>query len=109
MALVDDQRASYNLQAGLVNRGCAAGAISVTDCQSASDAGQAAVKAYSDLRTRILTRDSVDSTTILNWLLLIAKAVGSAYGIPLPLGQLGAHGALGAPAGHLPAPLPLMP
>ena len=109
MALVDDQRASYNLQAGMVNRACQARALPVAECQSASDAGQAAVTAYRDLRTRLLTRESVDSGSLLNWLLLIAKAVGAAYGIPIPMLPAVAHGALGAPAGALPPPMPLMP
>lgn len=84
MALVDDQAASYNRQAGLVNRACAAGAIPGDECAAAADAGKDAVKAYQDLRTKILTRDSVDQTAILNWVLLIAKAVAAAYGFPIP-------------------------
>ncbi len=102
--LVEDERARYNLQAGLVNRACAAGALSFEECKASVDNATEAVAEYQKIRERILKRESIDGAVILKWLALIGGAVGRAYGIPIP--ALSARE--GVRPGLSPPPLPLM-
>jgi hypothetical protein len=100
--LIDDERARYNQQAGFVNRACAAGALSPTECQLSADDAKEAVKQYQGLRARLLAKQTIDSSEILKWLLIIGAAIGRIYGIPIP----SAATAIARPAAPT---LPLMP
>lgn len=102
MAMVDDERGRYNLQAGLVNRACLAHALTVEDCQAAAEDGKEAVKQYTAIRKALLAKETVTADTIIHWLLVIGNAVAHAYGIPVPTIQA-------APNAARPPTLPLMP
>lgn len=84
MAMVDDERNRYNLQAGLVNRACVAHALTLEECQTAAEDGKEAVKQYTAIRTALLAKETVTADSIIHWLLVIGSAVAHAYGIPIP-------------------------
>lgn len=102
MAMVDDERGRYNLQAGLVNRACLAHALPLEECQAASEDGKEAVKQYTAIRAALLAKETVTADTVIHWLLIIGSAVAHAYGIPVPTLQA-------APSAAKPPVLPLMP
>jgi hypothetical protein len=101
--LIEDEKARYNLGAGLVNRACLAHALTPEECQASADAGKDAVKQYADLKTQLLAKETVTADAVLRWLLVIGTALARAYGIPVPP-------LMGAPPHAAPvATLPLMP
>lgn len=103
MAMVDDERNRYNLQAGLVNRACVGHALPADECQVAAEDGKEAVKQYTAIRKQLLAKESVDADAIIHWLLVIGSAVAHAYGIPVPVISAA------SPNAPKPATLPLMP
>jgi len=87
MAMVDDEKARYNLQAGLVNRACLAHALPLAECRAAAEDGKEAVKQYTSIRTALLAKETVTADSIIHWLLIIGTAIAHAYGIPIPSPQ----------------------
>jgi hypothetical protein len=82
--LLEDQKARYNEVASYTNEACEKHALTPAKCEAAAASGVAAVKDYTDMRTKLLAHDTVDGNAIVLFLLKVGAAIGHAYGIPIP-------------------------